>query len=192
MELTVNQWLTSLQTAILNSNCRVEEKDTDLAEALTAVQDRIIAVREKRKTVWWVGNGGSSAICSHLSQDLLNKLGVRSLSFSDAPLITCMANDYGYENVYARPLGVLLSEGDLVIAISSSGNSKNILQCVELAASKQADVVALSSFDPENRLRKMRTAVSIHLPAELYGIAEVGHEALIHAALETLYLRLAK
>jgi D-sedoheptulose 7-phosphate isomerase len=138
--------------------------------------------------IWWVGNGGSSAICSHLSQDMLNKLGARSFFLGDVSLMTCMANDFGYENVYFQPLKKLAKPEDLLIAISSSGNSDNILLCAEMALERGMKLITLSGFKDDNRLWNMKSDLSFFVPADLFGLVELTHEAILHGVVESLWL----
>jgi D-sedoheptulose 7-phosphate isomerase len=97
-------WLDELSLALQATTCRVARATASLDEGLRAAQQELIDVRERRGSLWWIGNGGSASMCSHFSQDSLNKLGIRSVPLSDTSLLTCMANDFGYENVYKRPL----------------------------------------------------------------------------------------
>lgn len=182
-------WLRTLGDALERTEVSVQGHRVSLQEGFERFIELIKEAQVKNLGVWWVGNGGSNAICAHLSQDLMNKLGVRSQAFSDTSLLTCMANDFGYAQVFARPLETLARTGDILIAISSSGNSQNILEAVGVAHQKRMRVVGVSGFKPDNALRQLPTDVSFYLPTHLYGTAEVGHEALLHAALECLYLR---
>jgi D-sedoheptulose 7-phosphate isomerase len=179
-------WLHSLHNAILRTRVTVGGAPVPLQLGLAALRDRLADLRGRGGRLWWAANGGSAALASHLSQDLLMRCGVFSSVLSDAALLTCVANDYGYDQVYARPLKMLMREGDLLIAVSSSGNSVNILKAVEVARSGGVEVVAFSAFDEGNRLNHVPTAISFHLPSHCYGHAEVGHEALVHAVIESL------
>ena len=127
-------------------------------------------------------------MCSHFSQDSLNKLGLRSVPLSDTSLLTCIANDFGYENTYRRPLDTLLQRDDLLVSISSSGESKNILVCAELALSKSVRLISLSGFSPKNALWNTQAHVAFHVSSTKYGIVETAHSAIIHCFLEDLYL----
>ena len=100
-----------------------------------------------------------------------------------------MANDFGYENVYRRPFETLLRPGDALILVSSSGRSRNILGCAELARERGVALVTLSAFAEDNPLWRHPADVAFFLPAVLYGHAEVGHEALLHAIIEVAWLR---
>jgi D-sedoheptulose 7-phosphate isomerase len=138
--------------------------------------------------VWWVGNGGSASLCGHFAQDLLNKVDTRSTALSDVGLLTCMANDFGYEQVYSRPLRVLIGPSDTLVAISSSGNSPNILNAVDVALEAGAAVITFSAMTLENPLWHRPATAAFHLPSSIYGIIEIGHSALIHAIVDQLYI----
>ncbi|OGR20665.1 MAG: hypothetical protein A3J85_07330 [Desulfobacula sp. RIFOXYA12_FULL_46_16] len=181
-------WLKKLNTTILSSICRKGRKSIDLEKGCCVGGNMINAAIEKDASIWWVGNGGSAAICSHLSQDLLNKLGARSFYPGDASLMTCMANDFGYEKVYLHPLEKLVRPKDLLIAISSSGNSENILLCAQMALEKGLDLITLSGFNADNRLWNIQSNLSFFVPADLFGIVELSHEAILHGIIESLWL----
>lgn len=183
------KWMDDLHKAIKSAKGRIAGLDKSLDKTFDAVSNILTAVRGSQRTVWWIGNGGSAAICSHLSQDMMNKLGIRSIYHGDTSLLTCMANDFGYEQVYARPLKQLAAQGDVLIAISSSGNSENILSCVETARQKDMKIITLSGMNEDNRLWNYQSDVSFLVLYHLYGIVELSHEALLHGVIETLWLQ---
>jgi D-sedoheptulose 7-phosphate isomerase len=182
-------WLTNLAEILSAVECRIDGRTADLGAAEQAVVQLFEATGAKAGTVWWVGNGGSAGVCSHLAQDVLNKLGVKSLPLSDASLLTCMANDYGYDNIYRRPLETLFGPNDMLIAISSSGRSRNIVACVELAKARGIPAVSLSAFKIDNPLWQAGAKIALHIECSLYGHAEVGHEALLHGIIESAWQR---
>ncbi len=186
------QWYQGLFNAVQSTKCRLKTKEAEFENALSAVRDLFINANKKNKSVWWVGNGGSSAICSHLAQDVMNKLDIRSLYVGDTSLMTCMANDFGYENVYSRPLAKLSESGDTLIAISSSGNSENILSCVRAAQEKGMNIITLSGMNETNKLWNSENDVSFFVTSDLYGIVEMGHEAILHGIIEVLWLELSR
>ncbi len=185
---TALDWFTDFNKTVLQSSSRKQGVEISLQQGMDELTNLLIRAHESHSSVWWVGNGGSSAICSHLSQDVLNKLKIKSFFCGDTALLTCMANDFGYENVYKKPLAMFMEQGDLLIAISSSGNSANITGCAELARKKQAHLVTLSGFQEDNVLWNIPADVSFYTPSGLYGIVELAHEAILHAVIETLYL----
>lgn len=186
---SARDWLRNLADILSAVECRVDGLAADFSAAERAVAGLFEETGRKGGTVWWVGNGGSAGICSHLAQDVLNKLGVKSLPLSDVSLLTCMANDYGYENIYKRPLETLFTPSDMLIAISSSGRSRNIVSCVELARARGVPAVSLSAFKIDNPLWQAGAKVALHIECALYGHAEVGHEALLHSIIESAWQR---
>ncbi|MCD4676444.1 MAG: SIS domain-containing protein [Desulfobacula sp.] len=146
------QWYDALFKAIKKVECKVGEKKVPFEKTLEQTIRILTAARQRNATVYWVGNGGSAAICSHLCQDMMNKLKIRSIYHGDTSLLTCMANDFGYEQVYARPLNQMAQTDDVLIAISSSGNSENILSCIKVAQDKRMKIITLSGMNENNRL----------------------------------------
>ncbi len=187
--MTHKSWLEGLFETISNASSRMQDKNCDLETALSALESMLLDLRTHDAALWWVGNGGSAAICSHLSQDVLNKLNIRSQTLNDPALQTCMANDYGFEEVFSRPLSLLARPGDMLIAISSSGNSQNIINAAKFAGENGMTLATLSAFEGDNPLWSLKANLSFHLSTSLYGHAELGHEALLHSVLECMYLK---
>jgi D-sedoheptulose 7-phosphate isomerase len=138
---------------------------------------------EEVEHIYFIGNGGSMAICSHMMEDYAKIGGFKSHSFSDPSLISCFANDYGYENALAEWLKIYLQPNDLLVAISSSGNSPNILNAVEVAHSIGSPIISLSGFKKDNKL-KTKGKVNFHLEIENYGVVECFHQVILHAMLD--------
>ena len=179
-------WLRGLARCLEKTTCEHRGRPVPLEAGLRTLVRLWARQRADGAGVYWTGNGGSAAMASHLSQDLLNKCGVRSLTFNDPALITCMANDHGYRDVFARPLAALAREGDVLMALSSSGMSDNVAGAVETALGKGLEVVSLTAFRADNRLRGLGATLSFHTPTASYGQAELAHGALLHAALDCL------
>ncbi|UTW62727.1 SIS domain-containing protein [bacterium SCSIO 12741] len=133
--------------------------------------------------LYFIGNGGSNSITSHMMEDFGKMVRKRSYSFTDPALITCYANDYGYENALAEWLKLYMEPGDLLIAISSSGNSANIINGVKEAQSKGVKVLSCSGFSADNKLRALSDS-DFHISAKSYGIVECFHQVFIHAVLD--------
>ena len=131
----------------------------------------------------FIGNGGSAAIASHLAIDFSKNGGMRACAFNDGAALTCLANDLGYENVFAHQIALHGRPGDLLVAISSSGCSANILNGVEAARLNGAEVMTLSGFKPDNPLRAMGE-VNLYVPSMDYGFVEISHLTLGHAILD--------
>lgn len=128
----------------------------------------------------FVGNGGSAAMASHLSVDLTKAAGIRAINFNEADLLTCFANDYGYENWVARALEAYADKNDLVILISSSGRSPNIINGVAQARRMALPVITLSGFDSDNPLRELGD-VNFWCDSKQYNIVEMTHHVWLVA-----------
>jgi D-sedoheptulose 7-phosphate isomerase len=133
----------------------------------------------------FVGNGGSAGIASHLAIDYSKNGGLRALAFNDPSALTCLGNDLGYENVFAKQLDFHARPGDMLIAISSSGRSPNILEAVKTARARDCKVVTYSGFTEDNDLRRTGD-VNFYVRANKneYGFVEIAHLALCHAVLD--------
>jgi D-sedoheptulose 7-phosphate isomerase len=135
--------------------------------------------------IFVVGNGGSAAIASHTAIDYLKNGGMATVCFNDGALLTCYSNDYGYENVFSKPIEGLATCNDILIAISSSGKSPNILNAAMEMSKKGGHVVTLSGFEPENPLRK-KGDYNIYVPSFEYGMVELVHQIFLHMTLDLL------
>lgn len=131
------------------------------------------------RKIMLIGNGGSSAVVSHVQNDLCKAVGVRALVFTEQPLLTALANDDGYGSVYERPIQLWAEHGDLLIAVSSSGRSDNIVRAVQAAQAKECSVITFTGFSPENPCRQMGD-LNFHVASDVYGFVETAHAALAH------------
>lgn len=129
--------------------------------------------------VFFIGNGGSAAIASHMAIDFWKNLKIEAFSFSDSSLLTCISNDFGYDYVFAKPIEFFANKKDTLVSISSSGKSKNILKAVGAAKAKGSSVITLSGFDKNNPLRPQGIC-NFYVPANEYGLVEVGHQYVCH------------
>jgi D-sedoheptulose 7-phosphate isomerase len=120
------------------------------------------------------GNGGSAAMASHVTVDLLKAAGIRTVNFNEADLITCFANDYGYENWVVKALEAYGDPGDITILISSSGQSLNIIKAATFARQNRLPIVTLSGFDIDNPLRKLGD-INLWADSKSYNIVEMTH-----------------
>ena len=132
-----------------------------------------------------IGNGGSNAVASHLAEDFQKTANIPALCFSDPALITCFANDYGYDKAIAEWLKRHITDGDCLVAISSSGESKNILNAAAYASLQKVDIISLSGFKNNNTLSN-KGIVNFHIPAENYGIVECYHQIIMHIILDEI------
>lgn len=144
-----------------------------------------LSLRHSGNTVYLVGNGASASMASHMAADLAKNAQVRTQVFTDAALITAIANDISYEDVYAAPLARYLRPGDMLVAISSSGDSPNVVKACRTAMDREAIVVTLSAMGERNRIRSMGNC-NFWVPATTYGLAETCHAAVLHFWMDNL------
>jgi D-sedoheptulose 7-phosphate isomerase len=148
--------------------------------------ETLLDVRKSGGTIFFVGNGGSAATASHFANDL--SVGTndyvqpfRAISLADnVPVLTALGNDFGYDEIFVRQLRILAKKGDVVVGISASGNSPNLLRAFEYALSEGVKTVAITAFDG-GKLKAMADE-GIHVPTEPkeYGPAEDVHMILDH------------
>tara|TARA_A100001515_G_scaffold123851_1_gene107879 strand:- start:5101 stop:5592 length:492 start_codon:yes stop_codon:yes gene_type:complete len=130
-----------------------------------------------------IGNGGSNSIASHISQDYTKVLDKKSYSFSDPSRLTCYINDYGRDNAYAEFLDDFAGKDTLVILISSSGNSMNIVNAAKYCEDSDITYLALTGFNKNNKLNNMNASFKYHVNSDDYGIVECIHQIVLHSIL---------
>lgn len=159
----------------------------DTEASILQILDLLRELRRRSGSLYLVGNGGSAAVASHSVTDFLNVARLRAVTLHDASLITCMANDYGYENAFARILSTLAQPGDALIAISSSGKSLNIRNAAAKVHELGGSVITLSGFASDNPLRALGN-LNIWLDSCDYGMVEIGHQLVLHNVADRLRL----
>lgn len=155
----------------------------DEKKAMMIFHSFLNGIKKKKGKVYVIGNGGSAGIASHFSNDLLKTLKIPSSTLVDSNMLTCFSNDYGYEYVFSKPLEILLDDKDLLVAISSSGNSKNIINAVNRAKDLEVKVVTLSGFSPDNVLRSLGD-LNFWIDAKDYGLVEISHFFILHTIVD--------
>ncbi len=184
----IDDYLTKLETAIRNLS----------REDLNASMDLIIQAWQNDKQIFVIGNGGSAATASHMMNDL-NKLTIvpgqprfRVLALTDnMPLVTAWGNDSSYNVTFAEPMRNFMREGDLLIAISTSGNSPNIIEAVKVAQTELGATVIGWVGDKGGKLAEMADQV-VKFPDPHIGRQEDGHLIFNHAIANAIHDRLSK
>jgi D-sedoheptulose 7-phosphate isomerase len=189
--------MNNLDKIFLN-NKQIKKFSKSYFTYLTSVLDRIseeeseafvtvlLEARIRESVVYFIGNGGSAATASHFANDI--SIGTRCyekpfrvLSLCDnQAIITAIANDDGYENIFSQQLSVLLKKNDVVVAISASGNSPNLIKAIKTAKDMNAITVGITAFD--GGTLKKSVDISLHVPTEKgeYGPSEDAHMILDH------------
>ncbi|MFC1646107.1 SIS domain-containing protein [Candidatus Omnitrophota bacterium] len=145
----------------------------------------ILKARDSGNKLVFVGNGASAAISSHMAVDFWKNAGVKATAFNDSSLLTCLSNDVGYQYVFEKPIEMFVNQGDVLIAISSSGQSENIIRGANMAKIKKAKVITLSGFKKNNPLRKLGD-VNFYVPFSGYGIVEPVHHSICHFLVDSI------
>ncbi len=152
-----------------------------------AAERQLQQIKARQGSVFVLGNGGSAAIAAHCQVDLINMLGVRAVSLQDSALLTCFSNDFGYEQAYGLLLQKLAQSGDLLIVISSSGSSENLVQAVQAMEALGGAVLSLTGFDEDNPVRQLNMemgGLSLWLASAHYGEVETGHQLILHSLVD--------
>ena len=137
---------------------------SDLIKKISTTNNKLIVM----------GNGGSAAMSSHVTVDFTKAAGVRAINFNEADLLTCFANDYGYEKVFEKAIEFYADAGDLVILISSSGSSKNVLNAAKRAKELKMPVITFSGFNKNNPLRQLGD-INFWVDSKAYNVVEMVH-----------------
>ncbi len=148
-------------------------------QGIDALTELLTDTRGRAGSLYIIGNGGSAAVASHAVTDFFNIAGLRAMTLHDSSTLTCFSNDYGYEQAFSRRAERLLTHNDVLIAISSSGQSANIRNACEAARRRNARVITLSGFRANNPLRRMGD-INYWLDSDDYGMVEIGHLFLLH------------
>ena len=147
-----------------------------LINQLIEVRDVILEAKNNNKKILIFGNGGSAAIASHVSVDMTKNAKLRCLNFNEAGLITCFSNDYGFEHWVEKAVDFYGDEGDVLIVISSSGCSENILNAVKVARiGNFSSVITLSGFSENNPLNKLGN-INLWVDSNAYNFVENIHQ----------------
>jgi D-sedoheptulose 7-phosphate isomerase len=179
------------------------ERVGELLPALSEQGERFVAslydAFERESTIFLIGNGGSAAAASHFGQDLAKgtlssmqaKRRFRVIPLTDnIGFITALANDEGYEAIFEQQLRNLARAGDVLVAISGSGNSPNVLRAVEYAKSIGMKTIGVTGFDG-GKLRRLADE-SVHVAVDDMGMCEALHGVVFHLAMAQLRTRLAR
>lgn len=169
---------------------RIYTEDGELAyeAGIQALVECFTKHKKAGTQIFFIGNGGSSAVASHMTADFMKNGGMKTCSLYDNAVTTCMGNDYGYEYVFSRPLEFLGQGNDLLVAVSSSGNSQNIVNAINVANAKNMETITLTGFKPDNKAKQLGT-ISVYVPSEKYGIVESIHNLMLQQVVDMIMER---
>ncbi len=152
----------------LNSN--------EIKRKLVNLKKNLITTKKKRKKILIFGNGGSAAIASHFSVDLTKNAKIRCTNYNESDLITCFSNDFGYEHWIEKTLEYYGNKGDVLIVISSSGKSKNMINaCVAARKKKFSKIITFTGHSINNPVKKLGD-INLWVNSKAYNYIENIHQ----------------
>ena len=158
----------SIYDLLVNFDTRLIDKSVEL----------ILECKRNNGKVFIVGNGGSSSIASHVSVDFTKVANVPSNTFNNSNLITCFANDFGHDNWVKEAVKAYMQKNDILILISSSGTSNNIINAAKYCNENNIPLITFSGFDKENNLAKLGD-INIHINSNNYNYIEMSHHIIL-------------
>ncbi len=168
MEVFLKKYIDDFSDLIITSK--------EITDDLISVKEALVRASKNGRKSIVVGNGGSASIASHVAVDLTKNAKTQCIDFNEADLITCFANDYGYEHWVEKAVGFYGNEGDILVAISSSGCSDNILKgCQEARRKNFSKIITLSGMSSDNPLRKLGD-INLWVDSRAYNHIESIHQ----------------
>ena len=181
-----DQYITELIQTLEQTRVYVKEnKELGYESGMQILVECFTRHKEKDTQIFFIGNGGSSAIASHMTADFMKNGGMKTYSLYDNAVTTCMGNDYGYEHVFSRPLEFLGQKDDLLVAVSSSGISPNIVNAINMANAKKMETITFTGFKKDNKSRQLGT-INVYVPSEKYGIVESIHNLMLQQVVDMI------
>lgn len=182
------KYISRLIKCLENVIIGIGDNELNYQDGIEKLINIFMSIRKNNSAVFFIGNGGSAAIASHMTADFMKNGGIITRSLYDSSIISCLSNDFGYEEVFAQQLKKNALAGDTLVAISSSGSSINILRAIEVAQSCGVKVISLTGFSPENEVRK-KSEISVWVPCDKYGIVESIHTIVLQEIVDLIMER---
>ena len=155
-----------------------------IIEKIISARDLLVDAKKNNAKIMIFGNGGSAAIASHVSVDLTKNANIRSVNFNEADLITCFSNDYGYERWIEKAIHFYADSKDVLILISSSGKSQNMLKACEAAKNKKiSKIITFTGHDKDNPLSKCGD-INFWIDSKAYNFVENTHQLWLLAIVD--------
>jgi|TARA_Y100000590_G_C15657546_1_gene991252 D-sedoheptulose 7-phosphate isomerase len=155
---------------------KLVKPNAEVVEKIIQVKNILMETKKNKGKVMIFGNGGSAAIASHVSVDLTKCANIRSVNFNEADLITCFSNDYGYEKWVAKAIDFYSDKEDVLILISSSGKSLNMINACEAARRKKVSkIITFTGHNKNNPLSKLGD-INFWIDNKAYNFVENIHQ----------------
>lgn len=186
MQLNLEAYINKLsETLVSIQTTDHDNTNIDINHSIEIAIRTVTRQAKQGNKVIIIGNGGSASIANHLAIDLWKNAGIRAITYSDSALLTCISNDFGYEYVFEKPIEMFADKGDVLIAISSSGMSKNIINGAVAAKKMGCKIITMSGFKDNNTLRS-KGEINFYVPSNSYGYVELAHSILCHCIVDII------
>jgi len=159
--------------------------DSSSIDDLIKIKSLFQKTSEQGGKIIFAGNGGSAAMASHVAVDITKNAGIRSVTFNEYDLITTLANDYGYENWIAKAIELYYNPKDIVVLISASGQSQNVINAAKKSQGLGLSVITFSGFKPGNPLRGLGET-NLWVDSNTYNIVEMTHHIWLLAIVDMI------
>ena len=164
----------------------------DIFDKITSIKKLIIKSKKNNSRILVFGNGGSAAIASHFSVDLTKNVKVKAMNFNEADLITCFANDYGFDKWIEKAVEFYADKKDILILISSSGKSKNMINACKAAKKKKiSKIITLTGNNRNNPLSKLGD-INLWVDSKIYNHIENTHQTWLLSICDLIKLNKIK
>tara|TARA_Y100000590_G_C15415388_1_gene899209 strand:+ start:213 stop:782 length:570 start_codon:yes stop_codon:yes gene_type:complete len=174
----INEYLKDLSSLI--------KPNEDIVDKIINIKNILVQTKKNNKKVLIFGNGGSAAIASHASVDLTKNAKIRAVNFNEADLITCFANDYGYDKWVEKAVELYADDNDVLILISSSGKSPNMLNACKAAKNKKlSKIITFSGHEKNNPLSKLGD-INLWIDSKAYNFIENTHQVWLLAVVDLI------
>lgn len=159
--------------------------DDSAIDKLLEIKDIFQEISDNGKKVILAGNGGSAAMASHVAVDITKNAGIRALTFNEYDLITTLANDYGYENWIAKGIEFFYNPGDVIVLISASGKSENVVRAAKYSQELGLKTITFSGFEKGNPLRSSGD-INLWVDSKTYNVVEMTHHIWLLAIVDMI------
>ena len=159
--------------------------DSEIIDDLIQIKSLFQNTSKEGGKVILAGNGGSAAMASHVAVDITKNAGIRAVTFNEYDLITTLANDYGYENWISKAIEFYHNPNDIIVLISASGQSQNVINAAVRSKELGLTVITFSGFDSNNPLHKLGD-INLWVDSEVYNIVEMTHHIWLLAIVDMI------
>jgi D-sedoheptulose 7-phosphate isomerase len=179
-----SNYIQSINVGLLDSKFFAKKLDQDINLFFDSINNILLQLKQSKKRIFFFGNGASAAFANHMALDFSKNGGINSKSLSDSSMLTALSNDYSFDQAMVEYLKIEnVESNDLVITISSSGNSPNIVNVLHYCQTNNIKSLSLSGLKSDNK-SILLADYSIYVPMKTYGMVECIHQIFLHLILD--------